>query len=256
VNNKILVRNFSKNAATYDEYASVQKKCAVKLLEYLDENSSCENILEIGCGTGIFTKLLSRAYPEAKITAIDISETMIKEARRRIPRGRIRFREKAIEDLEITEDFDIAASNVSLHWTEDFYSVIKIVKEYLVGGGEIAVSVYGPGTFKELKTVLSELYGPRRWLSSSFFLSADELLNNMKKIFKNVKMEEYNYEILYPDIWSFFYSVKKTGTRGEGLNGYIRLTKKRILDIQQRYFELYGEIKVTHNVCFLRGVKK
>ena len=48
----------------------------LKLLGYLKFDS----ILDIGCGKGRFTNAIKDAYPDAKVTGIDISETAIKEA--------------------------------------------------------------------------------------------------------------------------------------------------------------------------------
>jgi len=50
-------RNFSKYAPTYDTHAQLQKLMAEKLASFLP-NDTPEQILEIGCGTGLFTKYL------------------------------------------------------------------------------------------------------------------------------------------------------------------------------------------------------
>ena len=41
---------------TYDNYAFVQKKVAQKLIEFLEKNEEFETVLEIGCGTGIYSQ--------------------------------------------------------------------------------------------------------------------------------------------------------------------------------------------------------
>lgn len=43
---------------TYDNYAFVQKKVAQKLIEFLEKNEEFETVLEIGCGTGIYSQKL------------------------------------------------------------------------------------------------------------------------------------------------------------------------------------------------------
>ena len=67
--------NFSKYAHVYDEHAQLQKKMA-KNLSYFIPNIILGKILEIGCGTGIFTKyLLSKSAK--KILLNDLSHQMI-----------------------------------------------------------------------------------------------------------------------------------------------------------------------------------
>src|SRR5579885_1662981 len=48
-------------------------------------------VLEIGCGTGILTRALATALPDARITAIDRDARLLAEARRRCAERHIRF---------------------------------------------------------------------------------------------------------------------------------------------------------------------
>lgn len=85
------MKHFDKLAETYDHnygYGDkftrykIAKKASflIKILkEYkLDKNS---RLLEIGCGTGVYTRELAKHIPESKITAIDISDQIIKVAK-------------------------------------------------------------------------------------------------------------------------------------------------------------------------------
>ena len=60
---------FDKNFTTYDNNAIVQKKVATNLSEYIKNDISLSGnmnkIIELGCGTGIFTKeFLSNFTPK------------------------------------------------------------------------------------------------------------------------------------------------------------------------------------------------
>jgi ubiquinone/menaquinone biosynthesis C-methylase UbiE len=49
----------------------------------------CKSILDAGCGNGRYTKfLLRQADPDALVTAFDLSQRMLKRARRRLKNGR------------------------------------------------------------------------------------------------------------------------------------------------------------------------
>ena len=50
------------------------------------ERRTCLDILEVGCGTGLFTELLARYFPNGRITATDAFEPMIEIARARLCR--------------------------------------------------------------------------------------------------------------------------------------------------------------------------
>ncbi len=91
IDKELIKRNFSRYAEYYDQYCSVQSLCARKLIEknktdcirsLLSKRASGPlRILEIGCGTGNYTKLLIKRFPNAEIKALDISPAMIKIAK-------------------------------------------------------------------------------------------------------------------------------------------------------------------------------
>ena len=59
---KELIKNrFKKSLKTYDENAFVQKTVAEKLVNLLP-CKDFSNILEIGCGSGILTKIINEKY--------------------------------------------------------------------------------------------------------------------------------------------------------------------------------------------------
>src|SRR5699024_4190761 len=94
INKQLLERRFSKRADTYDEFATVQKKMANKLLSLLQKELSNEQplrILEIGSGTGYVTKALLAKFPKANITAIELAEGMIAKAKQHISSQRVQF---------------------------------------------------------------------------------------------------------------------------------------------------------------------
>lgn len=70
---------FSAQAASYERYAYIQKKASILFDMWLCGLNlpAPDTIAEIGCGTGLFTRLLRRRYPRAYITASDIAPDMV-----------------------------------------------------------------------------------------------------------------------------------------------------------------------------------
>jgi SAM-dependent methyltransferase len=89
--------------------------------------------LEIGCGTGLFTELLSRTG--ARIMAVDISPDLIERARMRgLPADRILFIEGRFENSTIKGPFDaIVGSSVLHHLQMD--EALPIMYDLLRPGG-------------------------------------------------------------------------------------------------------------------------
>ena len=52
-----------------------------RLPEWIREFTQPREILEIGCRTGANLTLLAKAFPEAKLTGVDTSSTLLSKAR-------------------------------------------------------------------------------------------------------------------------------------------------------------------------------
>ncbi|GAA4507771.1 MULTISPECIES: class I SAM-dependent methyltransferase [Nonomuraea] len=61
-------------------------------------------ILEVGCSEGVFTKLLTEAYPDADITGLDISERALSRAAERVEKASGRTRLLAADILTFTSE--------------------------------------------------------------------------------------------------------------------------------------------------------
>ena len=70
-----LIDSFSKHAKTYDRYAQLQRSMAERLASLLPD-SLPSNVLEIGCGTGLFSRHLL-TQPIKKLILNDISPGML-----------------------------------------------------------------------------------------------------------------------------------------------------------------------------------
>jgi 2-polyprenyl-3-methyl-5-hydroxy-6-metoxy-1,4-benzoquinol methylase len=91
-------------------------------------------VLEIGCGTGLFTEMFTAAG--GHITAIDISPDLLALAReRRLPS--VEFLEKSFETWEAGEQFDAVIGSSVLHHLDMQLALPKIV-QLLKPGGRIS----------------------------------------------------------------------------------------------------------------------
>ncbi|NBV41451.1 methyltransferase domain-containing protein [bacterium] len=74
---------FSDAARSYDQYAVVQSYVFDTLTSLIVDNQP-RRILDIGCGTGLHTARLAARFPDAEITAIDMSDQMIEVASQQV----------------------------------------------------------------------------------------------------------------------------------------------------------------------------
>lgn len=101
-------------------------------------------ILDLGCGFGDFARA-ARARGAASVLAIDVSEKMLAEARRRTDDPAIRYEHAAIETLAVEPGaFDLAVSSLALHYVADYRAAVRTIAAALAPGGRFVFSVEHP----------------------------------------------------------------------------------------------------------------
>jgi len=255
MNKSTIKNNFSRNARFYDQHSNVQADCSEILLGLLD-NTSFKSILEIGCGTGTYTARLFGRYPDAAITAVDISKPMLNIAEEKLKGTGVVFIEADGENLSLNRHFDLVTANASFQWFAGIDAAVRRFSDMLEDGGRICFSIYGPETFKEFRETLKEYLGRETRLSSSKFAEAESLKKELGRCFSDIELIERSYNREFPSLLDFLRDIKFSGTRGSGLESEVRLGRYMLSDLEKIYIKKFGKIKVTHQVFFLRGRKR
>ncbi|MGZ7048011.1 MAG: class I SAM-dependent methyltransferase [Methanobacterium sp.] len=119
-----LKEKFDENAEHYDRIRKLIIPCfddlynITKDLAYSKKQSP--NILDLGAGTGLLTQYLFERYPYSKFTLIDLSEEMLKLAKKRF-KGNNHFK-YVLEDYlnyDYNDSYDIIVSSLSIHHLKD-----------------------------------------------------------------------------------------------------------------------------------------
>ena len=133
------VKHFNHWAPTYEQsimqrlyFGPVHAKMLDLLVHEVKEPPNC--ILDVGCGTGRFLRMISVKWPEAQLFGIDPAERMISEATRLNPNAT--FKMGFAESLPIAnETADIVVSSLSFHHWENQKEGIREIARVLRPGG-------------------------------------------------------------------------------------------------------------------------
>ena len=100
---------------TYDELFSV----AVESIPFAHDRSL--EIADLGAGSGLFSRHVQTAYPQAVFTLVDASRDMLDLARKRFEQTTesFTFVEQQLEDFAEPERFDVVISSLAIHHLED-----------------------------------------------------------------------------------------------------------------------------------------
>jgi trans-aconitate 2-methyltransferase len=105
-----------------------------------------QRIIDLGCGPGNSAEVLGARWPQAAITGLDSSATMIEAARAASPQYEWRIGDIP-EWAAGNERFDVIFSNAALQWVDDYAAIFPQLLSRVAEDGALAVQV--PGNYKE-----------------------------------------------------------------------------------------------------------
>ncbi len=147
-------RAFDRAAGSYDSVAVVAARARDELLARLEGLPLAPAVvLDLGAGTGHATRALRKRYRKARVVALDLSQAMLVQARRRASwrqrfdllcadGGRLPLRDASV---------DLVYSNLALPWIGDPDGVLAEVRRVLRPRGYLSFSTLGPDTLQELR---------------------------------------------------------------------------------------------------------
>lgn len=168
-------------------------------------------ILDLCCGTGDFTKLITKFYPRAKVIGLDFSQEMLKLAKQKNPNGV--FMQADCTSLPFGDvEFDYVTMGFGLRNIENRTKVIDEIYRVLNCGGKFLHLDFGYHNFLSkifnvivpfCAKVLKKNADRYKYLidSKEEFPNPDELIHEFEKHgFKYVKKQDYLFGIISAQI--------------------------------------------------------
>jgi trans-aconitate methyltransferase len=133
------------DADLYQDKHDFVFKYGEDLVDLLDPKPG-ERILDLGCGTGYLTHLITTAG--ARTIGIDNSPEMIEKAKKEYPG--IDFEVLSATDFHFPEPFDAIFSNAVLHWVLEKQKAIDCMYTNLKKGGRLVLEMGGKGNVAQI----------------------------------------------------------------------------------------------------------
>lgn len=157
-----VIESFSKHVKTYDRHAQLQRSMAERLAALIP-NPFPQKILEIGCGTGVFTRHLLARSPSA-IILNDIAPLMIDHLKNHLE---VPSNSKILvgnaERIKIPK-VKLIAGNAVFQWFQNPQNTLQRFNSSLEKAGYLAFSTFGPKTLQEFRDI-ARIEGPTHLLS-------------------------------------------------------------------------------------------
>lgn len=155
-------------AADYYHHSSVQYDAAMQLLKVVHFNGH-ENILDIGCGDGKITAVISNKVLKGSTLGIDLSKEMIEFAQKLHPKEtypNLNFAVRDAQHLCFDEMFDIAFSSFAIQWFCKIDAFFKGLYDSLRSNGYLVATI-PLGISFELEESIEKTISLPKW--SCFF---------------------------------------------------------------------------------------
>ncbi|MDQ6970423.1 MAG: malonyl-ACP O-methyltransferase BioC [Mariprofundus sp.] len=219
-------RAFSSASTSYDEHAVLQREIADRLLAHLSFTKlEPTRILDIGCGTGYFTRLLRAKYKQAEIVALDLSEAMVQSTRRahkrRLPwHGRNQHSTGDAAAMPFkAEKFDLVCSNLAMQWLPEPQQMLREMRRVLAPGGLILFSTFGRRTLNELRQSLASIQ-PEQAGHVLPFPDVMTLGDALGKLAVEMSVTDTDlFTLTYPDTISLIRELKGLGASAAAIRG-------------------------------------
>ncbi|MCU1749249.1 malonyl-ACP O-methyltransferase BioC [Pseudomonas sp. 6D_7.1_Bac1] len=242
--------SFSRAAASYDSVAELQRAVGNELLGRLPADRVPARWLDLGCGTGYFSRVLGERFNVSEGLALDIAEGMLNHAR---PLGGATyFIAGDAERLPLQgASCDLVFSSLAVQWCADFSSVLSEAYRVLKPGGVLAFASLCVGTLYELRDSWRQVDGlvhVNRFREFSTYqqLCADSGLNV-------ISLQSRPHVLHYPDVRSLTHELKALGAhnlnpgRPGGLTGRARIMG--LIDAYEQFRQVQG-LPATYQVVY------
>ncbi len=250
-------QRFSRAASQYERSANLQRDVGHALLDSLKkcvqagERNSLQNIVDLGCGTGYFSRLLKQLFPEAELVALDISSAMLEQAAHKNSSDVVRADMGCLPFP--ANSVDLVWANMSLQWSVCLSESFKEIRRVLKPGGFCFFSLPGPLSLMELK---------RSWKAADEAVHVNEfphplwLQQYLSALhFQDIALHSQSYPLEYKSLVELMRHLKEIGANTvlhtrKTLMGKQKL--KHCVEAYEHYRKPNGLLPCRYDIIFAR----
>lgn len=253
---KKVAQSFSRAASTYDSVAQLQRDIGSQLFAHLPENLPAQSVvLDVGSGTGFFTRRLADKYPTAQIVGLDIAEGMLRfSAAQQTGANWLCADAEALPLAD--KSIDIIFSSLAIQWCNHLPQLLQEFARVLKPGGVLCVATLGPNTLHELKTAWQQV---DNYVHVNQFQASQQLQAAVAQTrLVAARLQQETRTLYYSQLSELTRELKSLGAHNvnagklEGLTG-----RARLIGFKKAYesFRLAAGLPATYDVIYLTAHK-
>lgn len=126
----------------YNQFRQIRFRPFFDLMAMMQEDG-LQQAVDLGCGTGEQTRILSEKFPAAHFIGVDASAEMLDKSNN-AQSSQLSFQQNSIESFlerQPQQSMDLVFSNAALQWCDDHEVLFPRIVALLRTGGQLAVQV-------------------------------------------------------------------------------------------------------------------
>lgn len=128
------------NPEVYNQFKNIRYQPFFDLMNLISPDN-LKKAIDIGCGTGEQTHILSEKFEDAEFLGIDSSGEMLQKSLE-FKNKNLSFKQKRVEELYDSEErWDLIFSNAALQWSDDHKKLFSKLLSLLNENGQFAVQM-------------------------------------------------------------------------------------------------------------------
>ncbi len=249
MNKTLITERFTKAIGTYTEEATAQRCIAEHMMELMKRHLHHfwpKRVVEFGCGTGNYSRLLHQHYYPQELLLNDICGEVRYACSELLQKG-ARFEQGDAEQLCFPKECDLITSCSTLQWFEDPNRFFERCSSYLAPGGYLAFSTFGGNNMVEIRQTTGQGL-PYRTL--------DELVKGLQPYFDIVHAEEQTMSYHFEHPMNVLRHLKQTGVTGISAQQW---TRGKLATFCEDYLDRYNTtrgVSLTYHPIYIIAKKR
>lgn len=245
-----IITRFSRALDSYDQHADAQQQICRELTTLLSSHTDMRfrRVLEIGCGTGGFTRLLKENCEIEELYLNDLCEGCRERLTGLFSGKQPQFIGGNAEEIRFPGHLDLIASASAFQWMKEPERFLHKLSTLLIPGGTLLFNTFATGNLHEVKHITG---------MGLEYPSAGLLSDWLKRDFHLLYFREEEITLTFDTPLDVLRHLKNTGVTATGTG---RWTRGRQENFCRTYKALYAsstnEVKLTYRPLYVLAVKK
>lgn len=234
-----IAQRFTRSLSSYEHHATAQREIASRLLELLKDFAphKIDCVLEIGCGSGVYTHMLQKHLSAKQWHINDLCEACSNYVAADF------FLAGDIENVPLDASYDLVTSASTFQWIANPALLLRKLNACLKTGGILAFSTFTPNNLFQIRTLT------QAGLVYPSIEAWQKLLH--QNGFQTNHISDHAITLTFDNARAVLKHLQHTGVTATQKHIW---TKNRLLDFETQYrnrYETNGKLPLTYTPLYI-----